>query len=142
MKKILFTLMFFMLSIISIDASPVYNVNKDLIRKNNIDVILMYNDSLLIHRQDNFEFIYKYLDLDNKYYDSFYNIHKDLSNSINYLEDNKEEGVKYFKHHIKYDLRNCYFLFDENQYRKYSTLINITLHSRGLMIYIIESEIN
>jgi len=141
MKKILFILAFFMACFININATEVDDVNNFDESKYSI---VLNNDSLLMYDKCNFAPIYEYLELDlnDSQFTEFYFIHTDIYNSIKYLANHKEEGVKYFNKRIYKDLYNCNYILDKNQYHKYLLILNVTLNNNGLMDYIIEYSIS
>ena len=73
--------------------------------------------------------------IDNQY-EEFYNIHKDVVNSLDYLKNNKIEGAHVFKNHMNVDLRNSYYILNKKQYRMYLRALNMTLTNRDLTKYL------
>lgn len=142
MKKFLVILTVVLTNMFSVVACPVNNfkINDNIIAysdesKNN----LLYSDSLNIkYDKMNFTPIYRYLQLEDNQYEDFYRIHKDIYQSINYLEDHKEDGVKVFNNHIKNNLRDSYWVLNKQQYHKYLIVLNVTLANRNLNQYIIK----
>ena len=133
MKKNVLCLLFALFSVLSINAHAIdYKIKTPYFTSETINI----NDSI-ITIDKNFRPVYRYLELKGDQYEEFYHIHNDVYQAITYLNDNKSDGVKYFNHHLKYDLMNSSYILDKNQYHKYLTAINITLQNRGLMNYIV-----
>jgi hypothetical protein len=136
MKKFVLFLFFALFSVLSINAHAVDLKNKTMDVKLNT---IMVNDSI-INIDKKFKPVYRYLELNGDQYEEFYNIHNDVCQAMVYLENKKSKGVKYFNHHLKYDLMNSSYILDKKQYHKYLKAINVTLQNRGLMNYILESS--
>lgn len=132
MKKILLFLVFALFSVLA-------NAHAIDARMKDINLGFNSNDSIINVDKD-FMPIYRYLELKNYQYDEFYRIHNDVYQAIIYLEDKKENGVKYFNNHMKYDLQNSSYILDREQYHKYLVAVNATLQNKGLMDYITEDS--
>ena len=141
MKKLLIILAVVLTNVFSVVATPINNfkinteVVASLIESNN-QKFKNFNDSIMMYDNMNFTPIYRFLQLKDDQYEEFYHIHKDITNSLDYLKKKKENGVKVFNHHIKVDLRNSYYILDDKQYHKYIRVLNVTLANRDLSKYL------
>lgn len=140
MKKFLVILTVVLANVLNINATEVntYKINYDVINKlvDSNKNFKMFNDSILKNNNDNFAPVYKFLKLKDYQYEEFYRIHKDVSNTLVMLNKNKENGVDTFYHHINIDLKNGRSILNENQYRDYVKVLNITIANRGLRKYL------
>ena len=141
MKKLLIILAVVLTNVFNVVATPVNNfkinheVVTSLIESNN-QKFKNFNDSIMIYDNMNFTPIYRFLQLKDDQYEEFYHIHKDITNSLDYLKKKKENGVKVFNHHIKVDLRNSSYILNKDQYYKYLRVLNVTLVNRDLSKYL------
>ena len=95
-----------------------------------------FNDSIKTIDNINFAPIYRFLQLKDNQYEEFYNIHKDVVNSLDYLKNNEIKGAHIFKKHMDVDLRNSYYILNKDQYRMYLRVLNMTLTNRDLTKYL------
>ena len=132
MKKFLIILAVVLTNVFSVVATPVNNVifDEQLI-SNDVNKEIIVNDS--IYNDANFKSIYRYLKLKDNQYQEFYHIHKDLYNSIQDMANKKENNIKLFRNHIDVNLRNSSYILDENQYRKYLKVLNVTMINKNLI---------
>jgi len=141
MKKLLIILAVVLTNVFSVVATPINNfkinteVVASLIESNN-QKFKNFNDSIMMYDNMNFTPIYRFLQLKDDQYEEFYHIHKDITNSLDYLKKKKENGVKVFNHHIKVDLRNSSYILNKDQYYKYLRVLNVTLVNRDLSKYL------
>lgn len=140
MKKILIILAVVLVNVLSVVAEPIDKVSIDKNTLNNLvdscNKFNIFNDSIMECDRMNFHPVYRYLNLKDDQYREFYNIHKDVLESINNLTNKKEEAVELFKIHMATDLRNSYCILDEDQYRKYLVVLNATMNNRDLVKYL------
>ena len=126
-------------NVFSVVATPINNfkINEEAVahlidsNKN----FKIFNDSVIMHDNMNFAPVYKYLKLDDSQYKEFYNIHKDLYNSIKTF-DNTEIGANTFNNHLKVDLKNSYYILNKKQYNKYLRVLNVTLINKNISNYV------
>lgn len=140
MKKLLIILAIVLTNVFSVVATPVNNfkINSEVITSINDSnkKFINFNDSIIIYDNMNFAPIYRFLQLQDNQYEEFYRIHKDITQSLDYLSKKKEKGVKSFNNHMNVDLRNSYYILDKDQYHKYLRVLNVTLANRGLNKYL------
>ena len=140
MKKLLIILAIVLTNVFSVVATPVNNfkINSEVITSVNDSnkKFINFNDSIIIYDNMNFAPIYRFLQLQDNQYEEFYRIHKDITQSLDYLSKKKEKGVKSFNNHMNVDLRNSYYILDKDQYHKYLRVLNVTLANRGLNKYL------
>lgn len=140
MKKLLIILAIVLTNVFSVVATPVNNfkINSEVITSvnNSNKKFINFNDSIIIYDNMNFAPIYRFLQLQDNQYEEFYRIHKDITQSLDYLSKKKEKGVKSFNNHMNVDLRNSYYILDKEQYHKYLRVLNVTLANRGLNKYL------
>ena len=140
MKKLLIILAIVLTNVFSVVATPVNNfkINSEVITSVNDSnkKFINFNDSIIIYDNMNFAPIYRFLQLQDNQYEEFYRIHKDITQSLDYLSKKKEKGVKSFNNHMNVDLRNSYYILDKEQYHKYLRVLNVTLANRGLNKYL------
>lgn len=132
MKKFLIILTVVLINVFSVVATPVNNVvfNEQLVSKD-VNKEIIFNDS--IYNEANFKSIYRYLNLKEDQTQYFYDIHKDLYNSIQDMANNKENNVQLFQNNINVNLKNSSYILDDHQYRKYLKVLNATLIHKNLM---------
>lgn len=141
MKKFLIILAVVLTNVFSVVATPTSNfkINHEamirLVDSNKIK-FENFNDSIMLYDDMNFAPIYKFLQLEDDQYEEFYRIHKDVKESLDYLNKKKENGAKAFNRHIDVDLRNSYYILNKEQYHKYLRVLNVTLANRGLSKYL------
>jgi len=140
MKKLLIILAIVLTNVFSVVATPVNNfkINSEVITSitDSNKKFINFNDSIIIYDNMNFAPIYRFLQLQDNQYEEFYRIHKDITQSLDYLSKKKEKGVKSFNNHMNVDLRNSYYILDKEQYHKYLRVLNVTLANRGLNKYL------
>lgn len=140
MKKFLIILTVVLTNVFSVVATPVNNfkINSEVITSitDSNKKFINFNDSIIIYDNMNFAPIYRFLQLQDNQYEEFYRIHKDITQSLDYLSKKKEKGVKSFNNHMNVDLRNSYYILDKEQYHKYLRVLNVTLANRGLNKYL------
>lgn len=141
MKKFLIILAVVLTNVFSVVATPVndFKINHEAIVRlidTHNNKFKNFNDSILIYDNTNFKPIYRFLELKDNQYEEFYRIHKDVTNSLDYLKKNKENGVQSFNKHISVDLKNSYYILNKEQYYKYVRVLNITLVNRNLYKYL------
>ena len=116
MKKFLIISIFVLTNIFNVIASPVDRIN---LKEKDCVVSAYYSkDSIMIEQQFNFNSLYRYLNLDIEQINEFYEIHKNIYNTIDFLEEKKDKGKN-------------------DQYHKYLRVLNITLQNKNLTKYII-----
>jgi hypothetical protein len=49
------------------------------------------------------------------------------------MANKKENNVQLFQNHINVDLKNSSYILDDNQYRKYLKVLNVTMINKNLM---------
>ena len=132
MKKFLIILAVVLTNVFSVVATPVNNIvfNEQLI-SNDVNKEIIFNDS--IYHDANFKSIYRYLNLKEDQTKEFYYIHKDLYNTIQDMANKKENNIQLFQNHINVDLKNSSYILDNNQYRKYLKVLNVTMINKNLM---------
>ena len=132
MKKFLIILTVVLTNVFSVVATPVNNIvfNEQLVSKD-VNKEIIFNDS--IYNEANFKSIYRYLNLKEDQTQYFYDIHKDLYNSIQDMANNKENNVQLFQNNINVNLKNSSYILDDHQYRKYLKVLNATLIHKNLM---------
>lgn len=143
MKKNLIILAVVLTNVFSVVATPVDNfkINKEVIEYvigSNNGKFKNFNDSIMMYDNMNFTPIYRFLQLKDNQYEEFYRIHKDVKESLDYLSKKKEKGAKSFNNHMKVDLRNSYYILDDEQYHKYIRVLNVTLANRDLSKYLLQ----
>ena len=140
MKNFLIILAVVLTNVFSVVATPVknYKISNEIVASINKskEDFKFFNDSIIMRDNMNFAPIYRYLELNDDQYEEFYEIHKDVYNSINKLAMKKENGKKAFNNHMLVDLRNSHYILDDKQYHKYLKVINVTLANRGLNKYL------
>lgn len=134
MKKFLIISIFVLTNIFNVIASPIDSIN--LKEKDCVVAAYCSKDSTLIAQQFKFNSLYKYLDLETEQVDEFYEIHKNIYNTIDFLEEKREKGKDGFNNKILRDLRDIHYILDPVQYRKYLKVLNVTLQNRNLTQYI------
>lgn len=140
MKKILIILAVVLTNVFSVVATPINNFKiSDEVISSSIGsdkTFKSFNDSIMIYDNMNFTPIYKFLQLKNDQYEDFYKIHKNIANSLDYLENKKENGTQVFNNNIIMNLRNGYYILDKKQYHMYLRVLNVTLMNRDLLKYL------
>ena len=120
MRKFLIILTVVLMNVFSVVATPVKNfeISNKLVAKSIVSdkKFKNFNDSIMMYDNMNFAPIYRFLKLEDNQYEEFYNIHKDITNSLDYLSKKKEKGVKTFNNHMKVDLKNSYCILNNEQY--------------------------
>ena len=135
MKKFLIISIFVLTNIFNVIASPVDRIN---LKEKDCVVSAYYSkDSIMIEQQFNFNSLYRYLNLDIEQINEFYEIHKNIYNTIDFLEEKKDKGKNGFNNKIKRELRDIHYILDDDQYHKYLRILNITLQNKNLTKYII-----
>lgn len=137
MKKFIIILTIVLTNIFSVIASPIDSIN---LKKIEVEPVIEYyfNDSIIITNIPNNMGMYsvcRYLKLNPDKFDEFYQIHNSIYNSIQYLDKRKEKGTKIFNIRMNRDLKNIHYLLDNDQYRKYLKVVNITLANKNLSLY-------
>lgn len=138
MKKFFLCLVFALISLLNINASSVNTTKFNVVNEYTEKIVKSSIDSIYQNIDKNFKPIYRYLDLRIDQIEDVYRIHNDVCNSINYLEENKNNGVNYFNNHIYWDLKNMSLFLNKEQYHKYLTVMNVTLVNKELINYITE----
>lgn len=96
-------------------------------------------DSILI--KNKYLPVYKYLNLDNSQIKIFDSVINDFNLSLQKFNEQKENGVKEFKNHLHYQLSMSKMILEQEQYKKYLRMINVTLANKKLMKYIVEDDV-
>ena len=143
MKTKFITIMMFLMSLISYstisnakdtktiyDIANKFNSTNDTIKFdryyfNENDVILKNNENMNIE---------KFLKIDNDQQEFFNNIHNDIKDVIQKFNA-KEITLSEFKLHIYHNIKLSKMILEDEQYRKYLTVINVTLVNKGLSKY-------
>ena len=144
MKKLLFSLVFSVLGFIALNANPVTNYKMNL----PIDttyVTSVYSlsengDSIMI-KNNKFFPLNRYLNLENDQKEFFFEIHDDFRKSIDNLAIKGEDGLEEFKRHLDYELKMSKMILEDDQYRKYLRIINVTLNNKDLMKYLLKDKV-
>lgn len=140
MKKILIILAVVLTNVFSVVATPINNFKiSDEVISNSIGsdkTFKSFNDSIMIHDNMNFTPVYRFLQLKNDQYEEFYKIHRNVANSLDYLENKKENGTQVFNNNMSMNLRNSYYILDKDQYYMYLRVLNATMMNRDLLKYL------
>ena len=126
MKKIVLCLVFALRGVLSVNAHAIDAKSR----------VITVNTEIITDTISNYIPVLRYLDLKEDQIEEFYHIHSDVYQSIGYLEKKKDNGVKYFNNHMKYDLKNSSYILDKEQYKKYLIVLNTTLANKKLTDYI------
>ena len=136
MRKFFLCLVFALVSLLNINAVSVNTTNFKVVNEYTEKIVKSNIDSICQSIGKDFKPMYKYLDLKNDQIEETYRIHNDVCSSINYLEENKENGINYFNNHIYWDLKNMSIILNKEQYHKYLRVMNVTLVNKELINYI------
>lgn len=128
MKKFLFILVMSLIFGMNVNANDVKLI--DNVRIENVDKYNLSIDSVKISHS-----IKRYLKLEDNQ-QMFYQIHKNVYDYIQLLENKHELVAKEFNMNLKHNLRLSKLILDDEQYKKYLLVINQTLNNNDLTKYI------
>ena len=143
MKTKFITIMMVLMSLISYstisnakDTKTIYNITNKFNSINDtikFDRYYFNENDVILKNHENMN-IEKFLKIENDQHEFFNNIHNDIKDVIQKFND-KEITLSEFKLHIYHNIKLSKMILEDEQYRKYLTLINITLINKGLSKY-------
>ena len=143
MKTKFITIMMVLMSLISYstisnakDTKTIYNITNKFNSTNDtitFDRYYFNENDVILKNHENMN-IEKFLKIENDQHEFFNNIHNDIKDVIQKFND-KEITLSEFKLHIYHNIKLSKMILEDEQYRKYLTLINITLINKGLSKY-------
>ena len=81
----------------------------------------------------NINSLVKYLNLSNDQVESFENVQKVFEDNLRGASTMSNDGrKKMVKNTINFDLKNMKYILNDEQYKKYTTVLNVTLANRGI----------
>lgn len=128
MKKIVLTIV----ALLSMSLSYASNIEKDA--KGSSDVVAV-NMNQIYDMSVNYTRLAVALKLyDYEQYQSVKNVHEQFVHDMNKVAEAAEgERAAMVKKLANKELRNMRYVLDDDQYRRYCTLLNLTLSNRGLL---------
>ena len=131
-----------MFATINLMASPVKSFNLQNFMPNDLTSYVLNESGDSISINNKYLPIHKYLKLEENQIEFFDYIHNDLKTSMEMFSLKGNDYSKLFAEHLYHDLSLSKSALREDQYHRYLTVINMTMHNKNIMNSFIDYQLS